>query len=344
MTKHHPKNERMKRKYFIWLEDAKQLDPKSVDQIAAAISLFEKSTGYKDFASFHIEQARKFKRDLKEAKHHKTGKPLAVATRRSRLLNVKDLFKWLADQLGYKSRITHADCEYFNPSANETRIATARRERPVPTLQQVHSAIAAAPHGTDLEKRDRALIAFTLLSGMRDAAIASLTLGKIDLADRKVYQDARDVDTKNAKTMTTNFFPVGGEAEMIVTEWINYLRQDLLFAETDPVFPKPDMGLRDGKFAAMGISRRPWKNAAAIRRIFKERFKAAGLPYYHPHSFRKTLGRHGERICKTPEEFKAWSQNLGHENVLTTFTNYGKVAPPRPVSYTHLTLPTILLV
>jgi integrase/recombinase XerD len=37
----------------------------------------------------------------------------------------------------------------------------------------------------------------------------------------------------------------------------------------------------------------------------------------------------GERICKTPEEFKAWSQNLGHEQVLTTFFSYGEVAEQR---------------
>jgi len=33
--------------------------------------------------------------------------------------------------------------------------------------------------------------------------------------------------------------------------------------------------------------------------------------------------------CKTPEEFKAWSQNLGHEKVLTIFINYGAVAAHR---------------
>lgn len=27
----------------------------------------------------------------------------------------------------------------------------------------------------------------------------------------------------------------------------------------------------------------------------------------------------------TAEELKAWSQNLGHENMLTTFTSYGTV-------------------
>jgi hypothetical protein len=31
-------------------------------------------------------------------------------------------------------------------------------------------------------------------------------------------------------------------------------------------------------------------------------------------------------VCKSPEEFKARSQNLGHEKVLTTFLSYGEVA------------------
>ncbi|MEA2082835.1 MAG: hypothetical protein U9O82_01055 [Thermodesulfobacteriota bacterium] len=38
----------------------------------------------------------------------------------------------------------------------------------------------------------------------------------------------------------------------------------------------------------------------------------------------------GEQVfCKTPEHFKAWSQNLGHEKVLTTFLSYGEVACQR---------------
>ncbi len=53
------------------------------------------------------------------------------------------------------------------------------------------------------------------------------------------------------------------------------------------------------------------------------------MPYFHPHSLRKTLARLAEQVCKTPEEFKAWSQNLGHEQVLTTFLSYGSVATDR---------------
>ena len=39
-----------------------------------------------------------------------------------------------------------------------------------------------------------------------------------------------------------------------------------------------------------------------------------------------TLAILGEKICPMLEAFKAWSQNLGHSHVLTTFMNYGTVA------------------
>ena len=63
--------------------------------------------------------------------------------------------------------------------------------------------------------------------------------------------------------------------------------------------------------------------------IFRASFTGAGRPYADPHSFRKTLAQLGERLRRTPEEFKAWSQNLGHEQVLTTFSSYGQVAADR---------------
>ena len=43
----------------------------------------------------------------------------------------------------------------------------------------------------------------------------------------------------------------------------------------------------------------------------------------------RTLVQLGQEVCKTPEQFKAWSQNLGHEKVLTTFLSYGEVACQR---------------
>ena len=48
MKKAHPKNERIKRKYLQWLETAKGMTPATADQVAAAISAFEKSTNWKN--------------------------------------------------------------------------------------------------------------------------------------------------------------------------------------------------------------------------------------------------------------------------------------------------------
>ena len=83
------------------------------------------------------------------------------------------------------------------------------------------------------------------------------------------------------------------------------------------------------QFKAAGLSRKHWSNTTPIRTIFHEAFERAGLPYFNPHSFRNTLVQLGEEICKTPEQLKAWSQNLGHEKVLTTFISYGVVTCQR---------------
>ncbi len=49
------------------------------------------------------------------------------------------------------------------------------------------------------------------------------------------------------------------------------------------------------------------------------------MPYFNPDSFRKTLVTLGQQLCQTPEEFKCWSQNLGHEDVFMTLYSYGHV-------------------
>ncbi len=330
MRKHHAKNERIKRKYRLWLQDARQRSEHSIDQALAAIAAFEASTGKKDFVAFHIEQARAFKRALLEKPNPDTSKPYAKATIKARLDATKAFFLWLADQPGYRARVRHADCEYFNMSANDARIATARRERPAPNLAQVHQALDMMPAETVMERRDRAVLAFALLTGARDDALASFAIGHVDLTRREALQDARTVRTKFRKTFPTWFFPVSGHAEAILVGWLATLRDELHFGPDDPLFPQTEIGLdANGQFAPVGLKRAFWKNADAIRRVFKLAFECAGLPAYNPHSIRKTLARLGEQLCQTPEEFRAWSQNLGHEDVMTTFRNYGTVAPER---------------
>jgi integrase len=112
----------------------------------------------------------------------------------------------------------------------------------------------------------------------------------------------------------------------ILKSWIDYLTKELLFSPDEPLFPKTKIENNGNiKFEATGLLREHWQTASPIREIFKQAFQNAGLPYYNPHSFRNTLVRLGENLCQTPEQFKAWSQNLGHEGVLTTFYSYGDV-------------------
>ncbi|HUV68639.1 MAG TPA: site-specific integrase [Terracidiphilus sp.] len=210
------------------------------------------------------------------------------------------------------------------------RIATAQRERISPTLEQVKHMIGKMPAGGEIERRNRALVAFTLLTGARDSAIASMKLKHVNFGDGCVYQDAREVNTKFSKTFTTYFFPVGEEVRQIVTDWVRFLKEVKLWGNDDRLFPATRVSLVTARqFEAAGLERKHWSTATPIRTIFCEAFERAGLPYFHPRSLRKTLARLGEQVCGSPEEFKAWSQNLGHEQVLTTLMSYGKVASGR---------------
>lgn len=336
MPKRLPQNERLKRRYFQWLKTAKGASNSTIDQVAAALNSFEETTNRKDLKKFHPEWALKFRRELSEARNAETGKPLSISTVRSRLMAVKAFFKWLADQPGYKSRIRHSDCEYFNLTANETRTAAAHREARYPTIEQIRQTLENAPAGTLVERRDRAIMAFTLLTGMRDAAIASLPLGAIDLSRRRIEQDARYVKTKNAKTMITYFFPVGRYFEEIVEDWLHHLRRDLGFQDGDPAFPKTEVGRgSEGSFAALGVSRDYWRTTTPIRRIFRAMFEAAGIEYFNPHSFRNTIAHFAYEFDPNLEQAKAWSQNLGHEKPITTWTGYGKVDSIRAAEILH---------
>lgn len=330
MAKHNGANARVKREYFAYLKEAQRRDEASIDAVAKALARFEDANGHKDFKSFHREQAVAFKRKLDDAVAAKTGKPLSRATVHSTLSALRAFFVWLAGQPGYKSRLRYSDADYFNLSEKEVRVAKAVRVKPFPTLEQVHHVLSTMPTGTAIELRNRALIAFAILTGARDGALASFKLKHVDPAEGRVDQDARDVRTKASKTFSTWFFPVGGDALAIVEHWCGYLRTELLWGDDDALFPATQIGLgATGGFQPLGLRRDGWHGAGPIRDIFRKAFEAAGLPYFNPHSFRDTLVQLGEQRCTTPEMFKSWSQNLGHERVMTTLTSYGNVAPHR---------------
>lgn len=330
MLKHNPNNERIKHKYFIFLRDAKRVSESTIDGVAKALARFEESTKYKDFKTFRHEQATSFKKLLLEQKALHKDTKLSKSTIHSTFAHLKRFFEWLAREQGYKSRIHYSDAEYFNTSNKDVQVATARRMKKVPTLEQIRHVIAQMPFNTEIEKRNRALIAFTILTGARDSAIASAKLSHINLDENSFYQDAREVNTKFSKTFKTFFFEIGDDIKKILIDWVQYLKSQKLYSNHDPLFPMSEMGLNTQQhFTAIGLKPENWSTASPVREIFKRAFNQAGLEYFNPHSFRNTLVQLGQIRCKTPEAFKVWSQNLGHESVLTTLYSYGEVSIQR---------------
>lgn len=330
MTKPNAKNERIKRDYVLYLEEAKRRDPTTVDRMLKSIARFEESTRRRDFKAFHRKQAVAFKQRLSEVLNARTGERLSKATVHSVLRDLHAFFFWLAHLPGYKSHIAYADADYFNLSDKDVAIANARREKRVPTLAQVELTLSAMPADTPLERRNRAVMAYAVVTGARVAALASFRLGDVNMDDGFVDQDARHVRTKFSKSFRTYLMPVSDRAISIARDWYAEMTADVSRGPQDPLFPATEMGLSaDSTFAPQGLARAAWATSSPIRDIFKVAFASAGLPYFNPHSFRDMLVRHIMTLDLPVETLKAWSQNLGHQGVLTTLTSYGAVATPR---------------
>ena len=320
MSIKHPKNEQVKHVYFDLLRHADGKSEATIRQIGKAISRYESFTKYACFKTFDQRQAVDFKQDLGR-------RDLAVATIHSTIKMVKRFFGWLAMQPGYKTRIRLNDIEYLNLTDKAVRAATSARDVPHPTPAMVEAAIAAMPHETDIEKRDRALLAFGALTAIRVGAIISLKRKHFDPRRQLVVQDPREVDTKFSKRIDTFLFPVSKAMRGVFEDWIAHYDGTLLYGPEDPLFPATQMGQNaERQFQAVGLSREHWKTSQPVRSIFNRAFVGANLPAYGPHSFRHMIVSEMYRRGLSVVAFKAWSQNLGHESAMTTLTSYGKLS------------------
>jgi integrase len=329
MRKINEENERIKRRYLQYLKTARRKDISTVQKAAEEILRFEASTKYANFKRFRIEQAIKFQERLNSDVNKATGKPLSKSTIRSVLAANKGFIFWLADQQGFKSRIRHSDADYFNMDAKGARVASAVRETPYPSMEMARHAFSYMPVDTEVDRRNKALFAFLMLTGARDGAVASLRLKHINMIDGCVYQDAREVKTKNSKTITTYFLPVDAGYLECFAVWMAYLKTTALFGPDDPLFPPAKIKPVDGAFQVIGLSREIYKNANTIRAVIKDAFTRADLPPFTPHAFRKTLVKWADTAYPSREAFKAFSQNIGHSSVITTVSAYCPVSLER---------------
>ena len=139
------------------------------------------------------------------------------------------------------------------------------------------------------------------------------------------------VRTKFSKKIVTYFFPVGADLKQIVVDWVRGASRESCFTGTTTPFSRARKWSRTRISASQSMGWSPTFGPMPSRygRYFRQAFVSAGLPYFNPHSFRDTLVQLGKKLCRTPEEFEAWSKNLGHEQMLTTFRSYGSIDPER---------------
>lgn len=313
------KNERIKRLYADFLKHADGKAEQTIRQIEKAIQRYETFTRHADFKTFDQQKAKDFKAELAD-------RELAKATILWTVTALKRFFGWLAIQPGYKSKISPSDIEFLSLSEKDIRAAKAPADRAIPTPEQVLHVIESMPARTAIEKRNRALIAFIAITGTRDGAVVTLRL-KHFVQDRNlVIQHPSEVNTKFSKRISAYLLPIDERLKTIVLDWFAFLRGEQLFGNDDPMFPKTTMAHdADDCFTPLGLSREPWANATPVRDIFRKAFAAAGLPTFAPHSFRHMLVQIAYQRKLSVAQLKAWSQNLGHEGLLTTLTSYGTI-------------------
>ena len=132
-----PENERVKRDYAFFLEAANGKQSATVDAALYARSSALKSPPIASlFANFISSRRASFRARLVE-ETGANGKPLSAATIASTLKHLRNFFLWLSREPGFRSALNANDANYFTPSEQDMRVATARREKRVATFEEI---------------------------------------------------------------------------------------------------------------------------------------------------------------------------------------------------------------
>ena len=320
------KNEQIKREFFEHLRGAEGFAAGSVKSFAEAIGQWQLFSENDDFANFNKSKALAFREWLAQRGAKTESKQLTLVTQYNYIRRVKKFFTWLADRPGYKSKAFKNDIEFLRLSKKDALIARAGTTRTAPTFDEAKLLIESIKINNEVDRRDRAMISFAVTTCCRIFAIISLKMKNFDKQKGLIYPNPGDgVHTKNSKKILTTFFPIGWDApEQYFIEWYEYLEKKG-FEPNDPIFPAmvSDMGAVKSGYSPGRIGDAFWTGTSGARNVFEKRCKEAGLPYFHPHSFRHLVVSIMSQTRLTEEEKRAISLNLGHANVGTTFGSYG---------------------
>lgn len=319
-------NEQSKREFLEYLKGAEGFAESSMNAFAEAIDQWQLFTENDDFVNFNKSKTLAFRDWLKSREAKTEIGTISISTQYSYLRRIKKFFKWLSSQPIYKNKILKNDVEFLRLSKGDARIAQQGTTKQMPTFEEVKAIIKSIEAKNEIDMRDRAVICFAFITGMRISAITTLRMKNFNMENKQIDQNPADgVKTKNSKRILTTFFPISwDEPEKYFIGWYKHLKSKG-FQPNDPIFPATMNSFTSEKseYSKEFVGKDFWSGSSGARKIFEKRCKNAGLPYFHPHSFRHLIVDILSEAPRTEKEKKAISLNLGHANIGTTFGSYG---------------------
>jgi len=316
-------NEVLKRKYLRYLREACGSAESTIVAHERNLATYEEFSKYESFGRFSIKKACAFKEWLK-------NKRQSVAGYGNCLKHLQKFYKWLSMQPGYKSKIVHDAVDYLKLSNKDASIMRSPTIKNYPTLESAIKLAKSIEIKSEVDFRDRAIVAFLTLSGMRDSAVASLPLMCFDEEKRHIHQNPKmGVNTKFSKTIFSKLFNFDETLLGYVLDWVKLLKEKG-YGMADPLFPRSKIKQEADNISfskATEVEAIFWHGGGPVRGIIKTRAEAANLHYYPPHRFRHLACHLALKMAKNAEELKAISQNFGHEYIQTTLSIYGNYQP-----------------
>lgn len=301
-----------------WQAWAARHDEKTVTAHLRAIRQFEVFCGHKAFASVTTDDAAAWRDAITGGKHKK----LSVSTIQHQASHLRAFFAWLAKRPGYRALLPVP--EYFELPRRFAQKALPKAKG-YAEIDEAARLLETIPKATRKDRRARAIFACAYVSGLRANALITLRLRHIDTVQRRVLHDGTDLRAKNGKSFVVSWFPRTEVFQTVLLGWLKELIRIGLGPE-DALFPElSDLDKASGSERAPFA---PMKSANAVTEAFALACRNSHVAY-SPHSVRHTLAQLGDRVCRTSEERKAWSLNLGHSSEEVTWTYYGKVTDAR---------------
>lgn len=313
-------NERLIYDFLVYCNEARGMSSKTIKTYSKSLLDYQRFIERKDISIFDKELAKRYKKHL--VNHH-----YSPSTRHGRLNTVKCFMVWLKQQPGFKKKYQHTDIDYLNISRKERGIMNSRKPLDYPMQEVAAGAVFNMLADTPKQKRDRAIMAVLLLTGLRDGVIHHLKLRHLNLAEGYIIQAPEDLPIKCDVYFHATFLPLDNHKELleIISDYYHWLINEYRFSSNDPLFPKLALKTKSGLFEEGDFSREFMRDSGTTRNLCKKSFKEYCQKSYSPHRLRHTLFCVAKKICKTPEQIKAWSQAMGHKSTKHMIETYGQI-------------------